>query len=55
MAIQVDADGQHDPRYVPKLVDLLDETDPAAAPTRPAPGVRAGSYWTLAKPLLKRH
>ncbi|MEO3771162.1 glycosyltransferase family 2 protein [Micromonospora sp. B9E7] len=27
VAIQVDADGQHDPRYVPKLVDLLDETD----------------------------
>jgi glycosyltransferase involved in cell wall biosynthesis len=25
--IQIDADGQHDPRYVPKLVDLLDETD----------------------------
>ncbi|MEU8330631.1 glycosyltransferase family 2 protein [Micromonospora sp. NPDC048839] len=27
VAIQIDADGQHDPRYVPKLVDLLDETD----------------------------
>ncbi|HEX7746500.1 MAG TPA: glycosyltransferase family 2 protein [Micromonosporaceae bacterium] len=26
-AIQVDADGQHDPRYVPKLVDLLDDCD----------------------------
>jgi glycosyltransferase involved in cell wall biosynthesis len=27
VAIQVDADGQHDPRYVPKLVDGLDEAD----------------------------
>ncbi|MGB2571513.1 glycosyltransferase family 2 protein [Micromonospora citrea] len=27
VAIQIDADGQHDPRYVPKLVDLLDEVD----------------------------
>lgn len=27
VAIQVDADGQHDPRYVPKLVDRLDDTD----------------------------
>ncbi|MEU5962684.1 glycosyltransferase family 2 protein [Micromonospora parva] len=27
VAIQIDADGQHDPRYVPKLVDLLDEND----------------------------
>jgi glycosyltransferase involved in cell wall biosynthesis len=27
VAIQVDADGQHDPRYVPKLVDALDEAD----------------------------
>lgn len=27
VAIQVDADGQHDPRYVPKLVDALDEND----------------------------
>ena len=27
VAIQVDADGQHDPRYVPKLVDALDEHD----------------------------
>ncbi|WBB68809.1 glycosyltransferase family 2 protein [Micromonospora sp. WMMD812] len=27
VAIQVDADGQHDPRYVPKLVDLLDDND----------------------------
>ncbi|MEU5940191.1 glycosyltransferase family 2 protein [Micromonospora sp. NPDC047548] len=27
VAIQIDADGQHDPRYVPKLVDLLDDTD----------------------------
>ncbi|WBB53342.1 glycosyltransferase family 2 protein [Verrucosispora sp. WMMD573] len=26
-AVQVDADGQHDPRYVPKLVDLLDDYD----------------------------
>jgi glycosyltransferase involved in cell wall biosynthesis len=26
-AVQIDADGQHDPRYVPKLVDLLDECD----------------------------
>jgi glycosyltransferase involved in cell wall biosynthesis len=26
VAIQVDADGQHDPRYVPKLVDRLDES-----------------------------
>src|SRR5207253_1862345 len=26
VAIQVDADGQHDPRYVPKLVDALDDT-----------------------------
>ncbi|MEU7847085.1 glycosyltransferase family 2 protein [Micromonospora parva] len=27
VAIQIDADGQHDPRYVPKLVDLLDDND----------------------------
>ncbi|NYF58879.1 glycosyltransferase family 2 protein [Micromonospora purpureochromogenes] len=27
VAIQIDADGQHDPRYVPKLVDLLDDSD----------------------------
>jgi glycosyltransferase involved in cell wall biosynthesis len=27
VVIQVDADGQHDPRYVPKLVDGLDEAD----------------------------
>ncbi|MEG3637156.1 glycosyltransferase family 2 protein [Micromonospora palythoicola] len=27
VAVQVDADGQHDPRYVPKLVDLLDDYD----------------------------
>ena len=27
VAIQVDADGQHDPRYVPKLVDALDDVD----------------------------
>ena len=27
VAIQVDADGQHDPRYVPKLVDALAEAD----------------------------
>ncbi|GGM88872.1 glycosyltransferase family 2 protein [Dactylosporangium sucinum] len=27
VAIQVDADGQHDPRYIPKLVDALDEND----------------------------
>jgi glycosyltransferase involved in cell wall biosynthesis len=27
VVIQVDADGQHDPRYVPKLVDALDEAD----------------------------
>ena len=25
--VQVDADGQHDPRYVPKLIDALDEAD----------------------------
>jgi glycosyltransferase involved in cell wall biosynthesis len=27
IVIKVDADGQHDPRYVPKLVDALDEAD----------------------------
>jgi glycosyltransferase involved in cell wall biosynthesis len=27
VVVQVDADGQHDPRYVPKLVDALDEAD----------------------------
>jgi glycosyltransferase involved in cell wall biosynthesis len=27
VVIQVDADGQHDPRYVPKLVDALDDAD----------------------------
>jgi glycosyltransferase involved in cell wall biosynthesis len=27
VVIQVDADGQHDPRYVPKLVDALDSAD----------------------------
>lgn len=27
VAIQVDADGQHDPRYVPKLMDVLSDAD----------------------------
>ncbi|MFV2101512.1 glycosyltransferase family 2 protein [Micromonospora sp. LOL_024] len=27
IAVQIDADGQHDPRYVPKLIDLLDDHD----------------------------
>jgi glycosyltransferase involved in cell wall biosynthesis len=27
VVVKVDADGQHDPRYVPKLVDALDEAD----------------------------
>jgi glycosyltransferase involved in cell wall biosynthesis len=27
VVIQIDADGQHDPRYVPKLLDALDEAD----------------------------
>jgi glycosyltransferase involved in cell wall biosynthesis len=27
VVIQVDADGQHDPRYIPKLVDALDDAD----------------------------
>ncbi|MFF5173558.1 glycosyltransferase family 2 protein [Micromonospora sp. NPDC000089] len=27
VAVQIDADGQHDPRYVPKLIDLLDDND----------------------------
>jgi len=27
VAIQCDADGQHDPRYIPKLVDALSEAD----------------------------
>ena len=27
VVVQVDADGQHDPRYVPKLLDALDEAD----------------------------
>lgn len=27
VVIQIDADGQHDPRYVPKLVDALDGAD----------------------------
>ncbi len=27
VVVQMDADGQHDPRYVPKLVDALDEAD----------------------------
>ncbi|GAA5181095.1 glycosyltransferase family 2 protein [Rugosimonospora acidiphila] len=27
VVIQIDADGQHDPRYVPKLVDALDDAD----------------------------
>jgi glycosyltransferase involved in cell wall biosynthesis len=27
VAVQIDADGQHDPRYVPKLIDALDEAD----------------------------
>jgi glycosyltransferase involved in cell wall biosynthesis len=27
IAIQIDADGQHDPRYVPKLIDALSEAD----------------------------
>ncbi|MCF2526829.1 glycosyltransferase family 2 protein [Yinghuangia soli] len=26
VAVQIDADGQHDPRYLPKLVDRLDES-----------------------------
>jgi glycosyltransferase involved in cell wall biosynthesis len=27
VVVQVDADGQHDPRYVPKLIDALSEAD----------------------------
>jgi glycosyltransferase involved in cell wall biosynthesis len=27
VVVQVDADGQHDPRYVPKLIDALDDAD----------------------------
>jgi glycosyltransferase involved in cell wall biosynthesis len=27
LAVQIDADGQHDPRYVPKLIDALGEAD----------------------------
>lgn len=27
VVVQIDADGQHDPRYVPKLVDALDRAD----------------------------
>ena len=27
VALQVDADGQHDPRYVPKLIDALDDAN----------------------------
>jgi glycosyltransferase involved in cell wall biosynthesis len=27
VVVQLDADGQHDPRYVPKLVDRLDDVD----------------------------
>jgi glycosyltransferase involved in cell wall biosynthesis len=27
VVVQLDADGQHDPRYVPKLIDALDEAD----------------------------
>ncbi|MBX6356494.1 MAG: glycosyltransferase family 2 protein [Micromonosporaceae bacterium] len=27
VVVQVDADGQHDPRYVPKLLDALDDAD----------------------------
>jgi glycosyltransferase involved in cell wall biosynthesis len=27
VAIQVDADGQHDPRYIPKLIDALEDSD----------------------------
>jgi glycosyltransferase involved in cell wall biosynthesis len=27
VVIQLDADGQHDPRYVPKLIDALDDAD----------------------------
>ena len=27
VVIQLDADGQHDPRYVPKLVDAIDDAD----------------------------
>src|SRR5262245_22218389 len=27
VVIQIDADGQHDPRYVPKLIDGLDDAD----------------------------
>ena len=27
VVVQIDADGQHDPRYVPKLIDALNEAD----------------------------
>jgi glycosyltransferase involved in cell wall biosynthesis len=27
VVVQLDADGQHDPRYVPKLIDALDDAD----------------------------
>ena len=40
VAIQVDADGQHDPRYIPKLVDALDDHDLASAPGSPARAIR---------------
>ncbi|MFF7249481.1 glycosyltransferase family 2 protein [Embleya sp. NPDC008237] len=50
VAIQVDADGQHDPRYVPKLVDRLDDASLVIGARFAGEGdyaVRGPRKWTM--------
>ncbi|OPC81748.1 glycosyl transferase family 2 [Embleya scabrispora] len=50
VAIQIDADGQHDPRYVPKLVDHLDEASLVIGARFAGEGdytVRGPRKWTM--------
>jgi glycosyltransferase involved in cell wall biosynthesis len=51
VAIQIDADGQHDPRYVPKLVDALSEASLVIGARFAGEGtycVRGLRRWTMA-------
>jgi glycosyltransferase involved in cell wall biosynthesis len=50
VAIQIDADGQHDPRYVPKLVDRLDDASLVIGARFAGEGdysVRGPRKWTM--------
>jgi glycosyltransferase involved in cell wall biosynthesis len=49
-AVQVDADGQHDPRYVPKLIDGLDEASLVIGARFAGEGdykVRGPRHWSM--------